>query len=374
MAGPTIDYTNAATASGDVFSNQWRIVDASVAVYSTSYDGVPYSELHQRARFARKHKYYVSEAMFPALFFLVISYCGFWLDRTVAPARVAIAVIPVLIMRTLVNGAFTNIQVISYNTFLTASLHLGEAMCIIAVFEYAVVQYLLAREKRALAAHGRYAANRAPISACLRDPARDAPLAVRAAAARLRGLVEGFAGDDGLLDAAGLRRVARRLGRAPSVGEIAAMVDMARRGATTLDVAGAVDFVLAYDEVCCAGVAAGRGVVDMPPSEGTARRRVPRRLPRRRRVAPPHAGRRAPRRGAGGRALRGLVLQRPPLLLLDALLRRRLRRVRRVLSRARGASEAPEDDPKAPTAVAPEGWGSTVGEIVDAGEDPATPI
>ena len=46
----------------------------------------------------------------------------------------------------------------------------------------------------------------------------------------------------------------------------------------------------------------------------------------------------------------------------------------RRLSRARGAPEAPEDDPKAPTAVAPEGWGSTVGDIVDAGEDPATPI
>ncbi|KAH8046459.1 hypothetical protein JL722_13651 [Aureococcus anophagefferens] len=128
MAGPTIDYTNAATASGDVFSNQWRIVDASVAVYSTSYDGVPYSELHQRARFARKHKYYVSG------------------------------------------------HVISYNTFLTASLHLGEAMCIIAVFEYAVVQYLLAREKRALAAHGRYAANRAHRRAPEDDP--KAPTAV----------------------------------------------------------------------------------------------------------------------------------------------------------------------------------------------------
>ena len=376
MAGPTIDYTNAATASGDVFSNQWRIVDASVAVYSTSYDGVPYSELHQRARFSRKHKYYVSEAMFPALFFLVISYCGFWLDRTVAPARVAIAVIPVLIMRTLVNGAFANIQIISYNTFLTASLHLGEAMCIIAVFEYAFVQYLLAREKRARAAHGRYAASRAPIAACLRDPARDAPLAVRAAAARLRGLVEGFAGDDGLLDAAGLRRVARSLGRAPSVGEIAAMVDMARRGATTLDVAGAVDFVLAYDEVCCAGVAAGRGVVDMPPSE---------QLDVAFRFAFPVVGVLllltqviAHRDEGPAGALFEDSSFNDPLFFswtpFFAVAFAGCAEYARRLSRARGAPEAPEDDPKAPTAVAPEGWGSTVGDIVDAGEDPATPI
>ncbi|KAK7232269.1 GABA-A receptor [Aureococcus anophagefferens] len=347
MAGPTIDYTNAATASGDVFSNQWRIVDASVAVYSTSYDGVPYSELHQRARFARKHKYYVSEAMFPALFFLVISYCGFWLDRTVAPARVAIAVIPVLIMRTLVNGAFSNIQVISYNTFLTASLHLGEAMCIIAVFEYAVVQYLLAREKRALAAHGRYAANRAPIArACATR--RDAPLAVRAAAARLRGLSSRASPATTAWSTPRGSGASRARLAAPSVGEIAAMVDMARRGATTLDVAGAVDFVLAYDEVCCAGVAAGRGVVDMPPSE---------QLDVAFRVAFPVVG---------------------VLLLLTQV----------VAHRDEGPAGALFEDSSfndplffswtpffaAPTAVAPEGWGSTVGEIVDAGEDPATPI
>lgn len=249
-------------------------------------------------------------------------------------------------------------------------------MCIIAVFEYAVVQYLLAREKRALAAHGRYAANRAPISACLRDPARDAPLAVRAAAARLRGLVEGFAGDDGLLDAAGLRRVARRLGRAPSVGEIAAMVDMARRGATTLDVAGAVDFVLAYDEVCCAGVAAGRGVVDMPPSE---------QLDVAFRVAFPVVGVLllltqvvAHRDEGPAGALFEDSSFNDPLFFswtpFFAVAFAACAECARRLSRARGVSEAPEDDPKAPTAVAPEGWGSTVGEIVDAGEDPATPI
>lgn len=51
-----------------------------------------------------------------------------------------------------------------------------------------------------------------------------------------------------------------------------------------------------------------------------------------------------------------------------------MRRVRAAPLAREGVSEAPEDDPKAPTAVAPEGWGSTVGEIVDAGEDPATPI
>jgi len=157
-----------------------------------------YSEAHLGLKFRRKHQYYVAEALFPALFFLAIAWSGFWVERESAPARVSIAVIPVLIMRTLLNGVYANLQIISYSIFLTSLLHLGESLAVISVFEYALVSWVLGHERERLGEHRLYIALRVPILHYVQmsdapAPADDAPgprAAVVAAVDRLR---DGFA-------------------------------------------------------------------------------------------------------------------------------------------------------------------------------------
>ena len=279
--------------SREVFSNQWRIHSSSIDIEQVDYGGLPYSEAHQRVRFKRRHKYYITEALYPALFFLIISYCGFWIDRAVAPARVAIAVIPVLIMRTLLNGTFANFQIISYSTLLTSILHLGESLCVIAVFEYAVVQVFLAREKKELARHKLLGKLKEPILHYVQmrgaraddvagagdveledrarapsDPPKPPPLAVVAVVEKLRDAFEGVCDGEGRADARRVHRLLRGMGRPASVDDVRLMIDLLDRGATSLDFARTVEFVVTYESLAAASVAAeDRHVRDMPASE-----------------------------------------------------------------------------------------------------------
>lgn len=193
-----------------VTNNQWTVEHAWADAVDAAYEGFlcvslraalethalagRYSEVHLGLKFRRKHRYYVAEALFPALFFLAIAWSGFWVERESAPARVSIAVIPVLIMRTLLNGVYANLQIISYSIFLTSLLHLGESLAVISVFEYALVSWVLGHERERLAEHRLYIALRVPILHYVQmsdaaPPADDAPgprAAVVAAVDRLR--------------------------------------------------------------------------------------------------------------------------------------------------------------------------------------------
>lgn len=144
--------------------------DASVVLYNTNTDknlrtiawvieeaktsivGSEYEQLVQRVTFKRRHNYYHHEIFLPAIMFLLIAYSGFFIDRKVAPARVAISVLPVLIMRTLLNQVYASIQSLPYYNMLTAYLTMLQYCGVLCVFEYAAVQYFLANEA---AAHGR---------------------------------------------------------------------------------------------------------------------------------------------------------------------------------------------------------------------------
>ena len=78
------------------------------------------------------------------------AYCGFWIDRGVAPARVAISVIPVLITRTLLSSVYATTSLLPYVTFMTRYLNILSYMNIGAVCQYAMVQWCLQEEKKAL--------------------------------------------------------------------------------------------------------------------------------------------------------------------------------------------------------------------------------
>ncbi|KAH8045991.1 GABA-A receptor [Aureococcus anophagefferens] len=70
--------------------------------------GVPFafSQLAHVVDIRRRHMYHVNEIFIPAFFFFLVTYCGFWIERTSAPARVSIAVLPVLITHSFINHAY----------------------------------------------------------------------------------------------------------------------------------------------------------------------------------------------------------------------------------------------------------------------------
>ena len=67
-----------------------------------------------------------------------------------APARVAISVIPVLITRTLLSSVYATTSLLPYVTFMTRYLNILSYMNIGAVCQYAMVQWCLQNEKKAL--------------------------------------------------------------------------------------------------------------------------------------------------------------------------------------------------------------------------------
>eukprot|EP00931_Biecheleriopsis_adriatica_P091669 TRINITY_DN65555_c0_g1_i1.p1 TRINITY_DN65555_c0_g1~~TRINITY_DN65555_c0_g1_i1.p1 ORF type:complete len:566 (+),score=87.91 TRINITY_DN65555_c0_g1_i1:34-1698(+) len=84
-----------------------------------------------------------------AILFALISWSGLFIDRRVAPARVAISVIPVLIMINLSNSVNQSLPPLNYDTWLTSFLFTMQMFCVMAVFEFGLVSYLLHKEKHA---------------------------------------------------------------------------------------------------------------------------------------------------------------------------------------------------------------------------------
>jgi len=112
--------------------------------------GPSYAVLQVRFEFKRRNGYQIREIFVPAILYLILAYCGFWIDRNVAPARVAISVIPVLITRTLLNSVYATSQLLPYVNVLTLYLNILSYLNILAVCQYALVQRCIQDEKKAL--------------------------------------------------------------------------------------------------------------------------------------------------------------------------------------------------------------------------------
>ena len=158
-------FINQEDTSRPLTSTTWSIVKASsnikaVDVTFTSKEVSTFSRLELGITFRRRHVYHVVNTFIPAFLFFLISYCGFWIDRKSAPARVAVCVLPVLITHNFVNHVASTLSPLPYftvlNTYLTCLYLFGVSACI----EYAAVQYHLSREAVAVATLPKLAALR----------------------------------------------------------------------------------------------------------------------------------------------------------------------------------------------------------------------
>ena len=78
--------------------------------------------------------------------FTLVTFSGLFISRTLAPARVAMAVIPVLIMLNLETNVKDGLPPLNSSTWLTSLIGFMKAFCLSAVFEYGLVSHLLQEE------------------------------------------------------------------------------------------------------------------------------------------------------------------------------------------------------------------------------------
>lgn len=100
-------------------------------------------------KFARRPGYLVRMVLVPSWLFLIVSYTGFFIDPKSAPARAAVALLPVLIMRTLQGFVFSKLPQVATCVWLTDYLLGSMIMCCYAAVHLAIVQLLLGSEEKA---------------------------------------------------------------------------------------------------------------------------------------------------------------------------------------------------------------------------------
>lgn len=90
----------------------------------------------------------VRSILLPSVLFVMLSYCGFFISRKIAPARVAQSVLPVLIMLNLISNVNSMLPPVAYSTWLTSYLVFSLIMTVSSVLEFAFVSYLLHMEEQ----------------------------------------------------------------------------------------------------------------------------------------------------------------------------------------------------------------------------------
>jgi len=97
---------------------------------------------------ARKSKYYEDQVIYPAIVFAGISYAQFYIEPTAAPARATVAVIPVLIMRTMFNSMYETLPQSSQHMWLADFLFCSNFLVALGALEFAIVMYCNIRQHK----------------------------------------------------------------------------------------------------------------------------------------------------------------------------------------------------------------------------------
>ena len=105
-----------------------------------------YAYLHIRLTLLRLSDSMIWFVVITGVCFTLVTFSGLFISRKLAPARVAMAVIPVLIMLNLETNVRDGLPPLNSSTWLTSLIGFMKAFCLSAVFEYGLVSYLLEEE------------------------------------------------------------------------------------------------------------------------------------------------------------------------------------------------------------------------------------
>lgn len=141
--GVTLNQQGAAVTEWTIES---RGSEVEKITYGTGGDVFAWDHMRLDVMLSRTALYHMRTDVFYTILFIMMTYCGFFISRSAAPARVTIAVIPVLAMVNLLNHIDAQLPRIKYSwlsIFLTTSL----VFAVSAVVEYGIVWMLLAQEE-----------------------------------------------------------------------------------------------------------------------------------------------------------------------------------------------------------------------------------
>jgi len=138
-----------------ILSTIWHVMDGSDFalpghVYSKPLDvGGVFDYIDMPFHFSRFPNFYRTVVLIPGNIFLCITYTGFFLPPKSVPARATVAVIPVLIMITLLNNVYKSLPQSAENMWLVTYLLVALVFAVLAVVQFGFVQLLLEREEKA---------------------------------------------------------------------------------------------------------------------------------------------------------------------------------------------------------------------------------
>jgi len=144
----------------------WRVKETDhrfhVQQYGTGENARQWHTLKLDVILERSSGYHIWNDVLYGVLFVAMSWTGFFVARTNAPARVALSLLPVLTMLNHIRGVQSQLPRVSEMTWLSAFLLVSLIYNVAAVLEYGLLSYLLSREEgrverlrvlRALSAH-----------------------------------------------------------------------------------------------------------------------------------------------------------------------------------------------------------------------------
>jgi hypothetical protein len=137
---------------GGVYLPSWSVTGTSVRhetlQYGTGSTVRYWHAMKLDVAIKRSSGYHIMNDVIYGILFVAMSWTGFFVNRTNAPARVTISLLPVLTMLNHIKGIQTELPRISEMTWLSTFLLVSLMYNIAAVLEYGIVSFLMSREDR----------------------------------------------------------------------------------------------------------------------------------------------------------------------------------------------------------------------------------
>ncbi|CAJ1358537.1 unnamed protein product [Effrenium voratum] len=131
-------------------TNEFRLTtvsdDVQTTWFGTGLNRKGYAYIYVYMHLDRRPTAYMMFVFGTCMLFALVAWSGLFINRAIAPARVTIAVIPVLIMLNLETNVTSTLPPLNYLTWLTSYLLLMKLFSISVVFEYALVAFLMQLE------------------------------------------------------------------------------------------------------------------------------------------------------------------------------------------------------------------------------------
>jgi hypothetical protein len=156
-----------------ITSVMWKMQDGPDFVVAGEVESAfGWDYLHLKYTLKRMPKFFILQYMVPDFMFLLLSYVGFYVNANIAPARAAVAVIPVLILRSLSNSVFSSIPQISTNVWLCDYLLVSMMLCCLCTVQFGIVQFALLKEKPGVERAAMLKSKKGVITKCLQEAKR----------------------------------------------------------------------------------------------------------------------------------------------------------------------------------------------------------